>query len=126
MIVSIRALTNVFSQVDPKYVRNLKFTKHHNHVARKNLLKARKVKLAGKDGSAGKAAKRPTRQTETKKSTWSLSSILKNVTSYFTGETVKTATKKRPARKHPSKKSAKAHASTAAAKATTTTTAAKK
>jgi len=51
------------SGVDPKYVRNLKFTKHHNHVARKNLLKARKAKLAGGESSAGKVVKRVVRQT---------------------------------------------------------------
>ncbi|UJR30264.1 hypothetical protein I4U23_017802 [Adineta vaga] len=112
--------------VDPKYVRNLKFTKHHNHVARKNLRKALRVKLAGAAaaGSAGKVAKRPIRPVApTQKSTWSLSSILKNVTSYFTGETQKTVTKKRPVRKHPSKKSTKAPAQQ---KTTTTTAAAKK
>nr|AFK37864.1 unknown [Lotus japonicus] len=72
--------------VDPKYVRNLKFTKHHNRVARKNLLKARQAKLAGESG-AGKVVKRVARQVEPKKSSWSFSSLLQNVTSYFTGET---------------------------------------
>jgi large subunit ribosomal protein L29e len=105
------------SGVDPKYVRNLKFTKHHNHVARKNLRKARKVKLAGGEGSSGKVAKRVVRQVEPKKSSWSLSTLLQNVASYFTGETPKTETKKRAKRTHSTKKSAKS---------TTTTTAAKK
>ncbi len=94
-------------QVDPKYVRNLKFTKHHNHVARKNLVKSRKVKLAAAvaDGSPSKGAKRgPPRQTSPKKSSWSLSSLVKNVTSYFTGETTTTTeTNKRPKRTHSSK-----------------------
>ena len=116
-------------QVDPKYVRNLKFTKHHNHVARKNLRKARKVKLAGGDASAaGKVVKRPVRQPQpTQKSSWSLSSLLKNVTSYFTGETAAPA-KKRAVRKHTSKKS-KTHAATTKTTTTTakpTTVAAKK
>jgi len=113
------------SGVDPKYVRNLKFTKHHNHVARKNLLKVRKAKLAGGEGSAGKVVKRVDRQTEPKKSSWTLSSLLQNVTSYFTGETTKTTTKKRAKRTHPSKKSAKS-TTTAATTKPTTTTAAKK
>ena len=82
-------------------------------MARKNLLKARKAKLAGKTGAGDKAVKRPARQTETKKSSWSLSSLLTNITSYFTGEDTKTAAKKRPKRTHPAKKSAK---STPAAK----------
>jgi hypothetical protein len=103
-------------KVDPKYVRNLKFTKHHNHVARKNLLKSRKAKLAGGDTSASKEIKRgPPRQPEPKKSTWSLSSLLKNVTSYFTGETTaKPQAKKRPQRTHSSKKSTKSATSTTA------------
>jgi hypothetical protein len=108
-------------KVDPKYVRNLKFTKHHNHVARKNLLKARNAKLAGGQGSTGKEVKRVVRLIEPKKSSWSFSSLLKNVTSYFTGETTKTETKKRPKRTHPKKKSAKSSTTAAA-----TTTAAKK
>ncbi|CAF1094452.1 unnamed protein product [Rotaria sordida] len=104
--------------VDPKYVRNLKFTKHHNHVARKNLLKSRKAKLAGVEGSTNKVVIRgPARQTEPKKSTWSLSSVLKNITTYFTGETVVKPIKKRSKRTHPSKKSTKSATST-----TTTTT----
>ena len=103
----------------------MKFTKHHNHVARKNLRKARKVKLAGGASSGNKEVKRVTRQVEPKKSAWSLSSLLKNVTSYFTGESEQTQAKKRPQRKHPSKKSAKS-TSTTATTAATTTTAAKK
>jgi len=101
--------------VDPKYVRNLKFTKHHNRVARKNLLKARKAKIAGGTSSSGKVVKRIARQVEPKKSSWSLSSLLQNVTSYFTGETTKAETKKRPKRTHTSKKSAKLHAAAHAA-----------
>ena len=95
----------------------MKFTKHHNHVARKNLVKSRKAKLAGVDTSANKDLKRgPARQTEPKKSTWSLSSLLKNVTSYFTGETTtNTQTKKRVKRTHTSKKSTKSATSTATA-----------
>jgi len=103
------------SGVDPKYVRNLKFTKHHNHVARKNLLKARKAKAASSGSTTDKVVQRVARQTETKKSSWSLSSILQNVTSYFTGETAKPQTKKRPQRNHPKKKSAKTHAATTTA-----------
>jgi len=81
--------------VDPKYVRNLKFTKRHNRVARKNLLKVRTAKLAGPQGSSTKDIKRgPPRQVEVKKSSWSLSSLLKNVTSYFTGETTEAQIKK--------------------------------
>jgi len=109
------------SGVDPKYVRNLKFTKHHNHVARKNLLKARKAKLAGGESSTGKVVKRVVRQTaEPKKTVWTLSSLLKNVTSYFTGETTQTATKKRVKRTHTSKKSAKSTTTAAATKPATT------
>ena len=106
--------------VDPKYVRNLKFTKKHNRVARKNLLKIRKAKLAGTASSASKGAKRtPIRQNEPKKSAWSLSSLLKNVTSYFTGETGQTETRKRPKRTHPPKKSTRtAHTTTATATTT--------
>ena len=102
--------------VDPKYVRNLKFTKHHNHVARKNLRKARKVKLASGAASSGKVVKRTPRQIDSTKSSWSLKSLLKNVTSYFTGETTTPATQKRAKRSHPKKKSAKATAPTTAAK----------
>ncbi|CAF0802505.1 unnamed protein product [Adineta steineri] len=106
--------------VDPKYVRNLKFTKHHNRVARKNLLKARKVKIAGGQSTAGKVVKRVARVVEPKKSSWSLSSLLNNVTAYFTGETTKTEVKKRQKRTHTSKKSAKLHAAAAAAATSTT------
>ena len=104
----------IFSfQVDPKYVRNLKFTKHHNHVARKNLFKSRQVKLAAAGSSSKKVVNRgPPRQTEAKKSSWSLSSLLSNVTSYFTGETTTTETKKRPKRTHPTKKSTKSATNT--------------
>ena len=95
----------------------MKFTKKHNRVARKNLLKVRKAKEAGATGSANKAIKRgPARQTEVKKSSWSLSSLLKNVTAYFTGETTKTVAKKRVKRVHPIKKSTKASAAAAPAK----------
>ena len=105
----------------------MKFTKHHNRVARKNLLKARKAKVAGGESTASKVVKRVARIVEQKKSSWSLSSLLNNVTSYFTGETPQTATKKRTKRVHPSKKSAKPTTTAAAAtKTTTTTTAAKK
>ena len=107
--------------VDPKYVRNLKFTKHHNHVARKNLLKARKAKLASGEVSAGKVQKKVARQTVSKKTTWSLASLVKNITSYFTGESTKSVTKKRTKRTHPKKKAAKP-----ATTAKTTTTTAKK
>jgi len=108
--------------VDPKYVRNLKFTKRHNRVARKNLLKVLKAKLAGAEGSSSKTVQRgPARQTETKKSTWSLSSLLKNVSAYFTGETTKTEIKKRPKRTHPSKKSTKSATSATTTKTTATT-----
>lgn len=102
-------------------MRNLKFTKHHNHVARKNLLKSRKAKLAA-TGSPSKSPKRlALRQTTPQKSSWSLTSLLKNVTSYFTGESpAATSPKKRPVRKHPSKKSKKTATSAPA------TTAAKK
>jgi hypothetical protein len=105
-------------KVDPKYVRNLKFTKRHNRVARKNLLKVRTAKLAAPQGSSpSKVVKRgPPRQVEAKKTSWSLSSLLKNVTSYFTGETEKTEQKKRPKRTHTSKKSAKAAAAATATK----------
>ncbi|CAF2449410.1 unnamed protein product [Rotaria sp. Silwood2] len=90
--------------VDPKYVRNLKFTKHHNHVARKNLLKSRKVKLASAEGSKSKVFVRgPARQIEQKPSVWSISSLLKNITTYFTGETTAQPTKKRTKRVHPKK-----------------------
>jgi len=95
-------------QVDPKYVRNLKFTKHHNRVARKNLVKARKAKLAGGNASgAGKVAKRAARPVNSKQTSWSLSSLLKNVTAYFTGESTQAQTKKRTKRVHPKKKSTK-------------------
>ncbi|CAF2633658.1 unnamed protein product [Rotaria sp. Silwood2] len=100
------------SGVDPKYVRNLKFTKHHNHVARKNLLKARKAKLASGDTSSGKVVKRITRQTEPTKTSWSIKSLLNNISSYFTGETTKPATRKRT---HPKKKSTKSTKSTTTA-----------
>jgi len=113
------------SGVDPKYVRNLKFTKHHNHVARKNLRKARKAKLAGGEGTSGKVVKRVARQIEPKKSPWSLASLLKNVTAYFTGET-KADTKKRAKRTHPKKKKSVKTPTTTATKPTTTTTAVKK
>ncbi|CAF2063595.1 unnamed protein product [Rotaria magnacalcarata] len=109
------------SGVDPKYVRNLKFTKHHNHVARKNLLKVRKAKIASGSASAGKVVKRVARQVEVKKSSWSLASLLKNVAKYFPGESTSALTKKRTKRTHPKKKSVKL-ATTAKA----TTTAAKK
>ncbi|UJR16265.1 hypothetical protein I4U23_003172 [Adineta vaga] len=112
------------SGVDPKYVRNLKFTKHHNHVARKNLRKSLKAKLTATSStsSPNKSLRRATpTKTTPQKSSWTLSSLLKNVTSYFTGETTTTTAqqKKRPVRKHPSKTSMKAAT-------TTTTTAAKK
>ena len=95
-------------QVDPKYVRNLKFTKHHNRVARKNLVKARKAKLAGGNASgAGKVAKRAARPVNSKQTSWSLSSLLKNVTAYFTGESTQAQTKKRTNLVHPKKKSTK-------------------
>ncbi|CAF1194400.1 unnamed protein product [Adineta ricciae] len=108
--------------VDPKYVRNLKFTKHHNHVARKNLRKSRKAKLAStttSDGSPSKAMRRTTPiKTTPQKSSWSLSSLLKNVTSYFTGETTSpTQQKKRAVRKHPSKNSKSTTTSTTASPA---------
>ncbi|CAF2043820.1 unnamed protein product [Rotaria magnacalcarata] len=95
------------SGVDPKYVRNLKFTKHHNHVARKNLLKSRTAKLAAAQSSTSKVVQRgPPRQTEQKTSTWSLSTLLKNITTYFSGETITKPTKKHAKRTHPQKKSA--------------------
>jgi len=109
------------SKVDPKYVRNLKFTKRHNRVARKNLLKVRKAKIAGGQGSTGKVFKRVTREIAPKQASWTLSSILKNVTAYFTGETTTKQTKKRAKRTHSTKKAAKS-TTTAAAKTTTTTT----
>jgi len=89
--------------VDPKYIRNLKFTKKHNRVARKNLVKTHKTKMAaaGKDTSLVAKVKRmiTPRQLVQQKTTWSLSSLLSNVTSYFTGETaqVKVDRKKRRA-----------------------------
>ncbi|CAF1180449.1 unnamed protein product [Rotaria sordida] len=107
--------------VDPKYVRNLKFTKHHNRVARKNLLKTRKAKLASGEVSSDKGVKRPARQIEPTKASWSLSSLLQNISSYFTGETTKPVSRKRAKRVHPKKKSTKSATTT-----TTTTTAAKK
>ena len=104
------------SGVDPKYVRNLKFTKHHNHVARKNLVKARKVKLASAEGSSGKVVKRAVRQTQSIEPSWSLASLLKKLTTYFPGETIKAATRKRTKRTHPKKKLAKSSTTTAAKK----------
>ena len=107
----------------------MKFTKHHNRVARKNLLKVRKAKLTGNQGAAtDKIVKRAVRQVEPKKASWSLSSLLQNVTAYFTGETTTKPTKKRPQRNHPKKKATKSATSAAAAatKPATTTTAAKK
>ncbi|CAF4814130.1 unnamed protein product, partial [Rotaria sp. Silwood1] len=100
--------------VDSKYVRNLKFTKHHNHVARKNLRKSRKAKLASAEGSTSKTVRRgPARQTEQKTSVWSLSSVLKNITTYFTGETTVQPTKKRTHSKRKSTKSATSSTTTA-------------
>jgi hypothetical protein len=125
LIVSSKAKSLVLSQVDPKYVRNLKFTKKHNSVARKKLLKIRTAKLAGAGSAAAKAAKRaPVKQTELKKSSWSLGSLLKNVTAYFTGETIVAPIRKRVKRTHTSKKAlrAKAAAATAAKPVKTTTT----
>lgn len=106
----------------------MKFTKHHNRVARKNLLKVRKAKLTGGQGATDKTVKRAVRQVEPKKASWSLSSLLQNVTAYFTGESTAKPAKKRPQRNHPKKKATKS-ATTAAAAATkpaATTTAAKK
>ena len=105
--------------VDPKYVRNLKFTKHHNHVARKNLLKARKAKIASGQGSSSKVVKRAVRPAVPTTS-WSLESLLKKISSYFSGETATTQVRKRTKRTHPKKKSGKPTTTTK------TTTAAKK
>lgn len=99
-------------QVDPKYVRNLKFTKHHNHVARKNLRKSRQKKLAGTDQSLGKVVKRAVTRLTTPTSPWSLNSLLSNVKSYFTGETSKNEARKRTKRTHSKKKSIKPAANT--------------
>ena len=99
--------------VDPKYVRNLKFTKHHNHVARKNLRKSLKVKLASAEGSTSKVVqRRPARQTEQKPLSWSLSSLLNKITHYFSGETKVQPIRKRAKRSHPKKKSTKSAAIT--------------
>ncbi|CAF1014785.1 unnamed protein product [Rotaria sp. Silwood1] len=108
------------SGVDPKYVRNLKFTKHHNHVARKNLRKVRKAKLASGDATSSKGIKRIARQVVPTKTSWSLTSLLQNISSYFTGETTKPVSQKRAKRRHPNKKSSKSTTTT------TATTAAKK
>lgn len=91
----------------------MKFTKHHNHVARKNLLKIRKAKIASGQGSAGKAQKQVARQTTTKGQTWSLASLVKTVTNYFSGESAKPVPKKRTKRTHPKKKAAKQATTTA-------------
>ena len=102
----------------------MKFTKKHNSVARKKLFKVRQAKLAGGQAQENKAVKRDqVRQTEQKKSSWSLGSLLKNITSYFTGETTAQPVRKRTKRTHPKKKSGKTAtaAAPASAKATTTT-----
>lgn len=102
-------------------MRNLKFTKKHNSVARKKLLKVRTAKLSGVAPSATKAVKRaPVKQTEVKKSSWSLGSLLKNVTAYFTGETTVAPVRKRVKRTHTSKKTLRAKAAAATAGKTTT------
>ena len=95
--------------VDPKYVRNLKFTKHHNHVARKNLVKSRKAKLADAAATSGKVVKRTTvRRVETKPTSWSFDLLAKNMKKYFPGETTALPAKKRTKRTHPKKKAVKA------------------
>jgi hypothetical protein len=87
----------------------LKFTKKHNRVARKNMLKVRKVKLSaagkGKTSLITKVKRMiAPRIPEQIKTTWSLSSILKNVTSYFTGETSAHDQGARKKRRSPAKK----------------------
>ena len=100
----------------------MKFTKHHNRVARKNLLKARNSELIRDQNLSGKSDKQVVHQSKSKKSSWSLQSILNNLSLYFPGETTKIHTRKRT---HPPKKSAKLNTS-AVTKPTKTTMAAKK
>lgn len=82
------------------------------------MLKSRKAKSANAQSTTStKVAQRaPARPTEQKTSKWSFSSLVKNITNYFIGETTTKTAKKRTKRTHPPKKST----------VTTTVTAAKK
>jgi len=72
--------------VDPKYIRNLKFTKKHNGVARKKLLRQLQTKTAGESPKV-KRISQPREERVQKKSGWSIGTLLKTVSAYFTGET---------------------------------------
>ncbi|CAF1021174.1 unnamed protein product, partial [Didymodactylos carnosus] len=85
--------------VDPKYIRNLKFTKKHNRVARKKVLKQFRVKSADQPIKAKRVF------APQKKTGWSISSLLSSVATYFTGETVEVKTPKK--KKQPKTKKSK-------------------
>ncbi|CAF0732435.1 unnamed protein product [Didymodactylos carnosus] len=110
--------------VDPKYIRNLKFTKKHNRVARKKVLKQFREKTADQPVKV-KRILQPSKQS----GGWSISSLLSSVATYFVGDTVddKSAKKKKQSKtKKPKDTTTKGTATTVKSSTTGGTTTTKK